>query len=41
MPEVVGVNGDGMLSLITPMVPMLIGAVQTLSARVAALEGGA
>ncbi len=39
VPEVVGTNGDGMLTLdYAKLVPVLIGAIQTLSARVAALE---
>lgn len=40
VPEVIGENGDGMLSVDYPkLTALLIGAVQALAARVAALEG--
>lgn len=39
VPEVIGTNGDGMLSLDYPkLTALLIGAIQELTARVAALE---
>lgn len=42
LPEVIGTNHDGMLSLdYSKVVAVLIGAVKELQARVAALEGGA